>query len=46
MGWLFAAYAVVWIVLFLYLVNVNKKQNAIGEELAALSRKLSEKRPG
>ena len=40
MTWLFAAYAVIWIVFFLYAFNLNRKQKAISQELAELSEKL------
>lgn len=41
MGWLFAAYAVVWIVLFLYVFNLDRKQKQISDEIAALKNKLT-----
>ena len=36
MGWLFAAYAVVWLVFFFYLMSVHRQQKAISEEIADL----------
>lgn len=40
MGYLFAAYAVVWLIFFIYLFSLHKKQKAIAEEMALLSKKL------
>ncbi len=42
MGFLFAAYAVVWLAFFVYLFSLHKKQKAISEEKALLSKQLSE----
>ena len=42
MGFLFAAYAVVWLIFFVYLFSLHRKQKAITEEMALLSKKLSE----
>ena len=42
MAYLFAAYAVVWFIFFVYLFSLHKKQKAISEEMALLSRKLSD----
>jgi CcmD family protein len=41
MGFLFAAYAVVWLIFFVYLFTLHKKQKAISDEMALLSKKLS-----
>ena len=35
--YLFVAYSVVWAVIFLYLLYLNKRQRQLGEELKALS---------
>ncbi|MBI4446247.1 MAG: CcmD family protein [Acidobacteria bacterium] len=35
--YLFAGYVVVWTVLFLYLLFLNKRQRQIGEDLKSLS---------
>ena len=43
MGFLFAAYAVVWLAFFIYLFSLDKKQKAISEEMASLSRKLADR---
>lgn len=43
--YLFAGYAVVWTVLFLYLLYLNKKQREIGNELRSLSETLRKKGP-
>lgn len=40
MAWVFAAYAIVWLAFFLYLVSLDKKQKAIADEIADLSSKL------
>ncbi len=40
MLWLFAAYAVVWIAIFLYVFNLDRKQRALTEEIDALKTKL------
>jgi CcmD family protein len=42
MGFLFAAYAVIWFVFFIYLLSLHKKQQAISEEMALLSKKISQ----
>jgi CcmD family protein len=44
MSFLFAAYSVVWLVFFIYLFSLHKKQKAISEEMALLGNKIS--RPG
>jgi len=40
MPWLFAAFAVVWIVLFVYLLGLGRKQSAMAREIEALKEKL------
>ena len=40
MGWLFAAYAIVWAGFFFYVIHLQKKQKAISEEIADLKRQL------
>ena len=40
MQWLFAAFAVVWIVLFGYLLDLGRKQRAIAREIEGLKAKL------
>jgi CcmD family protein len=37
---LFAAYAIIWIAIFLYLLNIDIKQRALAREIAALGKKL------
>jgi CcmD family protein len=37
---LFAAYAVIWLVLFLYLFDLGRKQRAIAREVEGLKAKL------
>ena len=40
MGWLAAAYIVVWIVFFLYLLSLDRKQKALADEISNLRAKL------
>jgi CcmD family protein len=40
MKWLFAAYAIVWFVLFFYLFDLARKQSAIAREIERLKSKL------
>ena len=40
---LFAAFAAVWIVLFLYLMRLNRRTAEVGRQLAELESKLAEK---
>lgn len=42
--YLFAGYAVVWTILFLYLLYLNKKQRELGEELKSLSESIRRER--
>ena len=42
MPWLFAAFAIVWIAIFAYLFNIDRKQRVISEEIAGLKSKLSD----
>jgi CcmD family protein len=41
MQWLFAAFAVVWIAIFLYLFGLGVKLNAIAKEIDGLKAKLA-----
>jgi CcmD family protein len=41
MGWLFAAFAVIWIVFFLYAFNLDRKQKALAAEIENMRTKLS-----
>jgi CcmD family protein len=41
MQWLFAAFAVVWIAVFLYLFDLGRKQRAIAKEIEGLKAKLA-----
>ena len=43
MSYLFAAYAVIWLALFVYLVNLSLKQKKLDQEIETL-RKLLEAR--
>ena len=46
MGYLFAAFAIVWVVLFLYLFRLAKQGQEIRKELAALKCRLEEEKKG
>ena len=41
--YLFAAYTAVWIVLFLYLFNISRKQQKLHREIEALREQLETK---
>jgi CcmD family protein len=41
MQWLFAAFAVVWIAVFLYVFDLGRKQRAIAKEIEGLKAKLA-----
>lgn len=41
MTWLFAAYGVIWIAIFLYIFGLDRKQKELTAEIAALKSKLS-----
>lgn len=41
MTWLFVAYSVVWIAIFLYVFGLHRKQQALADEVSALFAKLS-----
>ena len=41
MAWLFAAFAIVWIVIFLYLLSLDRKQKVISAEIDDLKRRLA-----
>ena len=36
MTWVFAAFAAVWIAVFLFLIRIGRAQRALSEEIAAL----------
>jgi len=40
MTWMIAAYAIVWIALFIFLFNMDRKQKALAGELAQIKSKL------
>jgi len=40
MGWLFAAFAIVWLVVFAYLIGLGRKQRAISQEIEGLKARL------
>jgi CcmD family protein len=44
MGYLVAAYAAVWVMLFLYLFSLSRRQSKIDREIAALRKLLDEKK--
>ena len=41
MGYLFAAYAVVWLIFFVYVFSLDRKQKAISKEMALLNARVS-----
>ena len=43
LDFLFAAFAAVWIVLFLYLLRLNRRTAELGRKLAGVESKLLEK---
>ena len=40
MTWLFAAYGIIWIAIFLYIFGLDRKQRALSAEVDALRAKL------
>lgn len=44
MSFLFAAYMVIWIALFLYLLSLSKKQQRLDREIETLKKLLDEKK--
>jgi len=40
MSWLFAAYAVLWIAIFIFMLGVDRRQRALAQELETLKGKL------
>lgn len=42
LSYLFAAYSAVWVVLFLYILSLWRKQNRIEEDIERLKSKLGE----
>jgi CcmD family protein len=45
-AYLFAGYAVIWTILFFYLLYLNKRQREMNEKLRGLSENLRGKEPG
>jgi CcmD family protein len=45
-AYLFAGYAVIWTILFFYLLYLNKRQREMNEKLRSLSENLRGKEPG
>jgi len=43
MSYLFAAFCAVWIVLFLYLLSLSRRQQALSREVEALRRMMEQK---
>jgi CcmD family protein len=43
MPYLFAAFSVVWIVLFLYLLSLSRRHRALAREVAALRQMMEQK---
>jgi CcmD family protein len=44
MSYLFAAYMIIWLALFAYLVSLSKKQQKLDREIETLKRILEEKK--
>ena len=44
MSFLFAAYMVIWIALFIYLTSLSKKQQRLDREIETLKKILDEKK--
>ena len=44
MSYLFAAYAVVWIALFTYVMKISSKQKVLDEEMKTLKKLLEQKK--
>ena len=44
-GYLFVAYSVVWTIIFLYLLYLNKRQRQLGEKLKSFSESLENHHP-
>jgi CcmD family protein len=43
MQYLFAAFCVTWLVLFLYLFSISRRQRALSQEIESLRRTLQER---
>lgn len=43
--YLFAGYLVIWTILFLYIVFLQRRQQRLHRELEALSRQISQSKP-
>lgn len=41
MTWLFAAYSVVWIAIFIYVFSLDRRQKSLADEVEALRSKMS-----
>jgi len=41
MTWLFSAYTIIWIAIFLYIFGIDRKQRSLAAEMEALRSKLS-----
>jgi len=46
MGYLFAAYTVIWVVVFGYVLSLSNRQNKLKRELESLKETLKEQPPG
>ncbi|UCG51846.1 MAG: CcmD family protein [Candidatus Latescibacterota bacterium] len=46
MGWLFAAFALVWFAVFVYLFDLGKKQRAMTKEIEDLKTRLAREAKG
>ena len=43
MGYLFTAYSIIWIVLFLYIFSIFKRQKKLSDEIRSLKQIIEEK---
>ena len=44
MTYLFAAYTIIWVVLFLYIFNLSKRQHKFQEEITRLERLIENRK--
>jgi len=44
MSYLFVAYSIIWIVLFLYIFSIFKRQKKLSDEIGSLKQMIEEKK--
>ncbi len=44
LSYLFAAYTIIWVVIFGYIFTLSRRNQELGKEIVALKEKLEEKR--